>query len=623
MTLIHSPSEPVQRVLDRLDEMGKVVRWVTDQHMAQCPAHDDRNPSLAIREGNEGAILQCHAGCDTQAVVDAMGMTLADLFPPRAASNVTPLHPSPAPSLSWVRDYPYLDAQGEPAFKVSRYVQLDPAGAVIGKSFRQFHYEPGAGWRAGLNGSTPPLYRLPEVLAAVAAGEVVLVVEGEKDADAAEEAGLCATTSPMGAGKWRAEHTAALAGANVIIIADDDPPGRAHAAAVYAALDGVAKAVTTALPAQGCKDLSEQLDAGMDLTAIRPCAPGDLAGTGPIQDTPVEAAPHLALKPASEVTIVRVRWGWQDRMPIGELTLIPGREGVGKSLLLAWLAAELTKGTLPGEFFGSPRGVLYVASEDSWGYTVAPRLKAAGADLARVYRIDVLDGGRLVLPADCDALVPLALHVDAAALMLDPVISLINDKLSVNQASELRRALEPLRRTAEAAGVMVPALAHFNKTTDVDVLSKIPGSRAWAEVARAAFGVAEDREAGCYVASQIKNNLGRTNLPNMTYKIESVLIDAVDGQADVGRLVWTGVSDTGIEEVLGRKPDKRAREASETTNALVEFVLDQQYPIPLAEVYAAFPDVQQATVRQTLRRAVERGTLSNPLIGHYGPRKGL
>jgi RecA-family ATPase len=76
-----------------------------------------------------------------------------------------------------------------------------------------------------------------------------------------------------------------------------------------------------------------------------------------------------------------VLWGWQDRLPAGHTSLIPGREGIGKSLFLIWLTSQITQGTLPGTYFGSPRPVFYCATEDSWQHTIAPRLIAAKADL--------------------------------------------------------------------------------------------------------------------------------------------------------------------------------------------------------------------------------------------------
>jgi hypothetical protein len=68
-----------------------------------------------------------------------------------------------------------------------------------------------------------------------------------------------------------------------------------------------------------------------------------------------------------------------------------GREGTGKSSFAIWLTAQVTRGTLPGSL--TRRGVIYIAVEDSWKFTIVPRLMAAGADLHRVYRGGP-DGGR-------------------------------------------------------------------------------------------------------------------------------------------------------------------------------------------------------------------------------------
>jgi len=356
----------------------------------------------------------------------------------------------------------------------------------------------------------------------------------------------------------------------------------------------------------------------VDLSA--PAAVTELAEPEPVVQQGIEGR-QLIVTSADQISTGKVRWGWQHRMPLGELTLIPGREGIGKSLFLAWLVAQLTRGTLPGEFQGEPRSVLYVASEDSWRYTIVPRMVAAGADLSLLGKVGIADDrdDRLILPADCERVVDAAIERRSAALMLDPIISLIDDRLSVNQARELRRALEPLRRLAERAQIMVCALAHFNKSTDVDTLSKIPGARAWVEVARAAFGMAEDRDTGGYVASQIKNNLGRLDLPNLSYRIDSAAVMTSEGETDVGRLVWTGESEVGVDEVLSRRPERQAREVSDTTKTIIEYLRDAGQPVDLETIYLAFPEVKRETIRTILRRAVERSTVSNPSPRSYGP----
>ena len=63
---------------------------------ARCPAHEDRTPSLSIREGDDGRILiRCHAGCTADKVCAALGLRLSDLFPgpPIDWSRFTPRTP--------------------------------------------------------------------------------------------------------------------------------------------------------------------------------------------------------------------------------------------------------------------------------------------------------------------------------------------------------------------------------------------------------------------------------------------------------------------------------------------------------------------------------------------------
>ena len=85
-----------------------------------------------------------------------------------------------------------------------------------------------------------------------------------------------------------------------------------------------------------------------------------------------------------------VKWLWDGRVALGTLALVGGREGIGKSILAYTLAADITRGRLPGAFFfGTPKAVIVAATEDSWAHTIVPRLIAADADLTLVYRVDI------------------------------------------------------------------------------------------------------------------------------------------------------------------------------------------------------------------------------------------
>ena len=62
--------DPTGLVLDRLEGVRKSgTGWI-----AKCPAHEDRSPSLSVKEGQRGVMLHCHAGCSFAAIVEAMGL---------------------------------------------------------------------------------------------------------------------------------------------------------------------------------------------------------------------------------------------------------------------------------------------------------------------------------------------------------------------------------------------------------------------------------------------------------------------------------------------------------------------------------------------------------------------
>jgi len=217
-------------------------------YQAKCPAHNDSNPSLSISAGDNGCVLlKCHAGCGTENIVKAMGLKMSDMFNDK---------PGPLPK-KIVATYPYRDADGQLLYEVVRY---EP------KSFSQRRPDRNKGWIWDLKGVECVPYRLPELLTAVTNGERVFIVEGEKDAEALVKLGLCATCNSGGAGKWQDSFSESLRGADVVIIPDNDVPGRKHSQAVAASLQGKAKSVRvielSARPGVTVKDAFDWISAG-------------------------------------------------------------------------------------------------------------------------------------------------------------------------------------------------------------------------------------------------------------------------------------------------------------------------------------------------------------------------
>ena len=259
---------------------------------------------------------------------------------------------------------------------------------------------------------------------------------------------------------------------------------------------------------------------------------------------------------ASSIIVRPVRWIWDARMAAGTLVLLGGREGIGKSTVAYQVAADVTRGALDGVFYGVPKSVVVAATEDSWEHTIVPRLMAAGADLDRVYRVGVVTSagyaGSLSLPNDLHELETKIGQVDAAMVLLDPLMSRLDAKLDSHKDAEVRLALEPLVALADRCHVAVVGLIHVNKSSTTDPLSMLMASRAFAAVARSVLFVTVDPDdERTRILGLAKNNLGRTDLPSRTFNIDGVKVaDTDEGPVWTARLTWKGEDTRSIEEVL-------------------------------------------------------------------------
>jgi hypothetical protein len=253
VTQTWTPSPAFDRMLSALEGAGSRVTGSGRQRKAQCPAHDDRDPSLSVTDGNDRVLIRCHKGCDTDDVLAALGLASRDLFDESRRDQ---------PRRLVVAEYRYADERGELLFVKSRY---EP------KSFAVKRPDGHGGWAWGLAPETRRvLYRLPRVLAAEPS-DVIFVVEGEKDVHALEAAGQIATCNfdgASGAGerpKWRADYSPVLAGRDVLVVADRDEDGRIHARYIAASLDGIARSLWIVEAAAG-KDAADHLAAGYAVT---------------------------------------------------------------------------------------------------------------------------------------------------------------------------------------------------------------------------------------------------------------------------------------------------------------------------------------------------------------------
>jgi hypothetical protein len=308
-------------VLPKLDRVQKTA----DGFTARCPAHEDNSPSLSLGYGTKHpVILTCFAGCDPDDILKAIGLEWKDLSAPRDEDRKR------QGKSSIIATYDYTDEAGAMIYQVCR---LEP------KSFRQRRPAPNGEWIWSLKGTRMVVYQLPKVIEAVNAGELVWIVEGEKDVHAMEgRLQVTATCNTGGAGMgWRDEYSEVFRDAAVAVVSDADDKGRAHARNIMASLMKVGAEVTV-YESPTHKDMADHLGAGYGLE--------DLVETRVSGD---ETAPVLAPDLWQFLAAGDDAYDWlvQDLFERGDRLMVTGAEGLGKSVWCRQLLVQLTAGIHP------------------------------------------------------------------------------------------------------------------------------------------------------------------------------------------------------------------------------------------------------------------------------------
>lgn len=334
----------------------------------------------------------------------------------------------------------------------------------------------------------------------------------------------------------------------------------------------------------------------------------------------------LRVTRASQVKVRRQRWLWENWIVLGGLTLLAGREGLGKSTIIGGICAQVTLGQVDGEYKGEPRTVIYLHSEDARDTTIVPRLVAAGADLERVIFVDAVqadeDGefeSQVVLPMDVAAMADLAIEHDAALVILDAATSVIDSRLDGDKDRQMRKGLEAIARgIGERAGCAVVGVVHFGKRDSGDTGKLILGSIAWSQVARSVLAVAKDEESGNLVLSATKSNLAPGDAASLSARIVSCEVPTDDGAANVGRVEWLGETEQNARDLLaGPEPEGGRSQIDEAIEWLHDYLTGQGGSARAGDVIKAAR--VDGIAERTLQRAREKaGIPSAKGLGGWG-----
>lgn len=505
----------LQKVIDATDAKRNGNGW-----KAKCLAHDDNKPSLSINEGDDGRVLvKCHAGCRTEDVVTAAGLTMADLMPESSHSE-TESDPRREARPSYTEDkiprrivatHDYTDEQGKLLFQSVRY---EP------KDFRQRRPDGRGGWVWSLKGVERVLYALPR-LAEAAVDSFVFMPEGEKDADRINAEGGIATTTSGGAKNSHHTDLSRLDGLNVVLLADNDKPGIERCEAIAARLKGKAASVRVVafpdLPEGG--DVSDWLDQGRDLEdLVRLAEQTPEWGPGSLETVSSEDQPDDPPRPQPRALQMRIgntiddgatQYAWNRRLVMSAMNVIFSRPGRGKSTLGAAMAGHFTTGRDWPDGSKCERGfVLYLKGEGT-DRSVNDRFRLAGADPSMYGIVSRATGAgqeMIDLATDTRHVADLIRQHDAKYVFIDTLDSMYCSMRMIDNA-DIRRCLHPMQSLAEKLGVCVIVFAHTNKGGYADPIDRLSGGRAIGGAARSVWylGKRDKDEPECFLA-EVKCN---------------------------------------------------------------------------------------------------------------------
>jgi DNA polymerase len=586
------------RIADRFIEMKAAAAApdveIADESIADAPLTDEPAGIADAPIAKQELVIA--------AAADRMPPPVADMPPPefddppprgndRAGNGFDGYSAGEQPRGSQAAQYIYRDARGQPFMRVIR---------TSGKSFPTQHWQRGR-WVNGWPAEPVVPYRLPELLAAPAI-EPLFICEGEKDADNVAALGLIATTNPGGAKQWQSELAQWFKGKHVVyVLEDNDDAGRAHTAKILKALHGIVANIAVVMfpELQDKGDVSDWLEAGGNRQLL-------IARAEQARKRNADRRGYTLIELHS-VALEATDWLWEGHLIRGELELLAGRPGVGKTQVQCTLMACTSTGRRwpDGQQGPAPGNVILITAEDK-AQDYHKRLLAAGADLARIKLLKYVRRNNrdemFLLSEDLDKLEQAVLDVGNVSLVaIDPITAFMGGGkyFDSHRTTDVRAQLGPLGLLAEKLNVAFSAVTHPPKNASQRAIDHFIGSQAYIAVARVGHICVDEieeidgdrRPSGRMLFAHPKGNFSAL-LPTLAYRIETVKLgwDSKRQREILTSVVrWEGPVDiTADEAVASSKPVRRQHNPSR------EFLLD---------ILAGGP-VLQKTVAE---RGAERG----------------
>lgn len=493
---------------DFLGLFGGVKMRDSNRAMCQCPCHPDKKASLSIDKIGNKILLHCFAGCKSEDILAAVGLTFSDLFDqPREQSYIEKLEKRRGQRIAAI--YKYTDENGNYLYEKIRFQNKDMLMGVYVQETESFHY--------GLSGNHKTLFHLPQLCKAVSAGKKIFYVEVEKDVLTLESLGLDATTAGS-ANDWKSSYASYFKNADVVILPDYDEPGQALAARVSKDLEGLAKSVkiinTSTIPKGDVSDYIQEGHTKEDLLRLI-----ENAESKNQKNTKSSIDDSLELTAMENAEEKELEWLIPHYIPKRSITTMAGDGGSGKTSIWCEIAASISIGRpcfLIKESIAEPtqqyhgQNVLFFSAEDSFEYTLKRRLRKNGANLANIFSISISDDRFQHIRFDSDFLENLIAKYRPILVIFDPLQAFVPPYVKMCDRNAMRTYMRPLIGLGEKYDCTFLIIVHSNKQSGLWSRKRIADSADIWDISRSVLMVGETKERGIRYISHEKCNYGVT-----------------------------------------------------------------------------------------------------------------
>jgi len=294
-----------------------------------------------------------------------------------------------------------------------------------------------------------------------------------------------------------------------------------------------------------------------------------------------------------------VSWLWENRIPLGKLTVFCGAPDVGKSAVAIDIIARGTTGRdwPDSKNDHGPFNVLMLIAEDDAKDTVVPRLDASNADRSRieiVKRTVIRDKAKreerqFALDTDLGALAKLLTQIPEIKLVvLDPLGSYLG-KIKKNDEENIRCVLTQIKELAEKTGVAVLSIDHFNKNYAQAAIHRLSGAGALVAVPRAVWAFvkddADEEKLDRQMLNVKLNVTSEAKKAGLKYRFSMVPLTIKGKVAELPTVSWRGKSEKNLDEVLQTQADPKERRADKAKRFLLKCLAGAD-PVSSSEIYA-------------------------------------